>query len=175
MIAPKSSSVGYIIFKILVAIILLTFCRWLMAYIALPTYTRIDLFLYLIVGTASVLKPLHHLFLAIVLGYFTDALSGRLWGFHIATYVCAVALIHLSADEMEMRSLPYQVILSSICVAIQSLFIVIYAINSYESFPNTLEFVISVLVPRFALTMLGAIIFLRAISLWIGNAPQQKR
>lgn len=162
-----------IAFKILIIGIILTFCRWLMAYLSLPTYARIDLFLYLIVGTAPVLNPLHHLFVAIGLGYFMDALSGRLWGFHIATYVCAVALIHLTADEMEMRSLPYQVILSLICAIIQSLFIVIYVTNSYEFFTNPTEFITSTLIPRIALTAVGAILFLPTVSFWIKNGTDK--
>lgn len=169
MIAPKTHLTGgrNIFIKILFTTIILTFCRWLMAYLSLPSYARIDLFLYLIVGTAPFLKPFHHLFLAIGLGYFMDALSGRLWGFHIATYVCAVALIHLTADEVEMRSLPYQVVLSLICAGIQNLFVIVYAINSYEFFQNTVEFIIHVLVPRIALTAVGAILFLSIISTWI--------
>ena len=154
-------------FRLFIGIVVLMFCQWFGAYIGIPVSFRIDLFLYLIVGVAPLLKPLHHFFLAIALGYLLDGLSGRLWGFHIATYVCAVAFIHLTAEEMEMRSLPYQIILTAICATIQELFILVYTLNSYDSFPNTLDFVLSILLPRLAVTIVAAIFFLALISSWM--------
>jgi cell shape-determining protein MreD len=156
-----------IVFRLVIVILVFMFFQWFMAYISLPLNFRVDLFLYLIVGVAPFIKPLHHFFLAIALGYLLDGLSGRLWGFHIATYVCGVAFIHLTAEEMEMRSMPYQVILTAICAIIQALFVLVYAVNSYDGFPNVLDFVWSVLATRFAVTIIAAFFFLTIISAWL--------
>jgi hypothetical protein len=162
----------YLLPRLLIIMLLLLFCQWLMAYLAFPLYARIDLFLYLIVVVAPVLKPLHHLLFAVSTGYILDTLSGRLWGFHIATYICAVAFMHLAADEIEMRSLPYQVVLTALCVIIQEIFILVYAVNSYTFFSSLTDFVVSILIPRFGITILGAILFLIPMSAWLGGGSE---
>lgn len=171
---PRKSRIEYryILPRLMAIIIILLFCQWLMAYLALPLYARVDLFLYLIVGVAPIFKPIHHMFFAVAIGYLLDALSGRLWGFHIATYVCAVALVHLTADEMEMKSLPYQIVLTALCAALQELFIIVYVVNSYEYFYNLAEFTLSVLIPRFGLTVAVAILLLIPISSWLTGGSE---
>jgi len=162
----------YILPRLLLSMLLLLFCQWFMAYLALPLYARIDLFLYLIVGVAPVLTPIYHLLFAVLTGYILDTLSGRLWGFHIATYICAVAFVHLAADETEVKSLPYQIILTAVCVAIQEVFILVYAVNSYESFSSLTDFVVSVLIPRLGITVIGSILFLIPISAWLTGGSE---
>ncbi len=152
--------------RVCLATLILLFFQWIMAYCVVPVYARVDLFLYLVVSIAAVMKPLGHLLFAIVLGYLLDTLSGRLWGFHIATYVCAVAFIHLTSNRAEMRSLLYQLILTGFCALIQGGFIVFFVVNSYEFFPDVLGFVTSFVVPRVLLTIGGSMIVSTFLFAW---------
>ncbi len=153
-------------FRFFLVILILVFLQWFMAYVNVPIYARIDLFLYLVVCSAPLMKPINHLFFAIAIGYFLDVLSGRLWGFHIATYVFAVAFIRITSDKADMMSIPFQVILVGLCSILQGCFVIFYILSSYEIFNDFTEHIISIFVIKTTITVMGAIFFSNFFFRW---------
>jgi len=57
---------------------------------------------------------------AIVWGFVADTLSGKLWGFHVGSYVLSICLVHIAAEKFEFQNPLYQMFLVGVCSMIQS-------------------------------------------------------
>ncbi|MBP8645937.1 MAG: rod shape-determining protein MreD [Syntrophobacteraceae bacterium] len=57
---------------------------------------------------------------AIVWGFVADTLSGKLWGFHVGSYVLSICLVHIAAEKFEFQNPLYQMFFVGVCSMIQS-------------------------------------------------------
>ncbi len=115
------------------SLIISFFLEWLLSFLGIPIFLRIDFFLLIVICTAYLFQPLGHLLFSIILGFFLDILSGRLWGFYIATYVFTSSMIRLTSDRAEMFSYLYQAILLFLSSLVQGLVIILYFLGSYHT------------------------------------------
>ncbi len=83
-----------------------------------------------------------------------DILSGRLWGFHIATYVFASSLIRLTSDRAEVLSYLYQAILLFLCSLVQGFVVLMYFAGSY-GYVDYRYFLTLILMKSLIVTVIG--------------------
>ncbi len=86
-----------------------------------------------------------------------DILSGRLWGFHIATYVFASSFIRLTSDRAEVLSYLYQAILLFLCSLVQGLVVLLYFIGSY-GYVDYHSFLGVILIKSLIVTVVGVLV-----------------
>lgn len=102
-----------------------------MAYLNFPRGLRPDLFLYPLLALGFILSPFAHLVSAVAIGYVVDTLAGRLWGFHVATYVIISSIMHATSEQVDIHSSFYQILLIGCYVMLQQFCIFLYAIGSW--------------------------------------------
>lgn len=82
---------------------------------------RVDLLLPVVFGVALEWPPFLSLFWACLWGLAADSLSGKFWGFHVASYVFAVCFVNVAAEKLEFQNPIYQMSFIGSCALGQSL------------------------------------------------------
>ncbi|SFM99104.1 hypothetical protein [Thermodesulforhabdus norvegica] len=113
--------------RITIVFFLVLYLSWLVAYLHVPASIRPDLFFYFVVALGFMLPPLAHLIVAVAVGYFVDTLAGKLWGFHVASYVIIASIMRVSSDHMDIYSPFFHAVLIVAYVTLQQIFIALYA------------------------------------------------
>jgi len=80
-----------------------------------------DLLLPMMLPVAVWWPPVASLGWAILWGFMADTLSGKLWGYHVGSYVVSVCLVHIAAEKFEFQNPLYQMFFVGLCSLGQSL------------------------------------------------------
>ncbi len=94
---------------------------------------RVDLLLPLAFGVALRKPPIAGLAWAFIWGYIMDVLSGKLWGFHVVSYMLTAVLVYLGSQRMEFQNITYQVVFLGLCSIAQSVVLGLFMLIGHSS------------------------------------------
>lgn len=94
---------------------------------------RVDLLLPVMFGVALRKPPHAGLLWAFAWGYVIDVFSGKLWGFHVVSYVLTASLVYVGAQRIEFQNTGYQVVFMGLCSIGQSAVLGLFLWVSFSS------------------------------------------